>query len=338
MWLLIGDLHLTDHSKDAHRFEIFPWIKKLQEKYPVAATFLLGDLTDSKDRHSATLVNKIVNGLTSLQPPVYIDKGNHDYSDPKNPFFKFLNHIDGLKFVIKPTVLSPVRPIAIIPHYRDQDEFNQAVQLCADANPAAFLVHQTFEGAIAETGARLNGFAASPIEFLKPPLGVYAGDVHRPQTQGIVTYVGCPYHVRFGDNFEPRALFVDKNGRETDLSFDAPRKWSLTVTDAPDILNNMNLVEGDQVKLTIEVTREEAIDWKTIRANVLAACRELKLDVYGVKIDVKTNSRRERIHAVVEKSHAATFNSFCKAENVATNIKKIGMEIINGNKTIEDNN
>ena len=274
MWFIIGDLHLTDRAQDAYRFGIFEWIRKRQVKTQPAATFLLGDLTDSKDRHSATLVNQIVSGLVSLKPPVYILKGNHDYTDPKNPFFKFLNHIEGLRFVTEPTVIKAGKSLAMIPHYRSQNDFDDAVRLCASNDPSTYLAHNTFEGALAESGVRLSGLSASLIESFKPPLGVYAGDVHRPQTQGIVTYVGCPYHVRFGDDFEPRCIEVSKSGDESYPYFDAPRKWSLKVRGPENIINNPDLMEGDQVKLTIELAREESVEWKRIKQDLLAACKE----------------------------------------------------------------
>lgn len=335
MFLIVGDLHFSDRAADAHRFGIFKWIAQQQNKRSVIATFLLGDLTDQKDRHSASLVNKIVSGLVSLRPPVYIVRGNHDYkADQSNPFFKFLNHIEGLKFVGEPSVIREDRNavVAMIPHYRSQDEFNNAVAECARHKPSCFLVHQTFDGAIAETGVRLSGLSASPIESLKPPLGVYAGDVHRPQTHGLVTYVGCPYQVRFGDNFEPRSIWLSKEGTEKDLAFAAPRKWSLTVRGADNLLNNEELVKGDQVKLTIEVAREEAVEWKQIKQEVLAACKKLKLEVYGAKLEIRTNQRRQRLRIRTrECSLADTLEQFCKSENVSSQIKKTGMEIVNGN-------
>jgi len=326
MWILIGDLHLTDQARDAYRFGIFDWIKQQQAHNPVAATFLAGDITDAKDRHSATLVNKIVSGLTKLKPPVYICMGNHDYRDPGNPFFKFLNHIDGIKFVTKPKLISHGRHMAVIPHYRGQDDFNAAIALVGHIADS-FLVHQTFEGAIAESGVRLTGLSASPIELLKPRLGVYAGDVHKPQKQGIVTYVGCPYQIRFGDSFEPRVLFINEEGKKRNLYFPAPRKWSLTIRDSANIINNKDLCEGDQVKLTIEMAREEAIDWKKTRAEVLAVCREMKLDVYGVKLEIRTTKRRERIK-VTKNNKEDIFDTFCKEENIATSIKEVGRKIL----------
>lgn len=332
MWLLIGDLHLTDSAKDCYRFGIFDWIKRQQAKRDTAATFLAGDLTDSKDRHSATLVNNIVTGLLKLKPPVYIVMGNHDYRDPKNPFFKFLNHIEGIHFVTKPVTVKAGKRMAVIPHYRSQDDFDSAVDLLCSDSPAAFLVHQTFDGAIAETGVRLSGLSASPIESYDPPLGVYAGDVHRPQTQGIVTYIGCPYHVRFGDAFEPRCIHVNSTGTEAYPWFEAPRKWSLNVRGPENILNNRDLFEGDQVKITISVAREEAVDWKKIRQSTLAACKELKLEVHGVKLEVKTTAPRKQVKGTpnVAISPLETFYRFCKSENLSTHLKKVGKEILHG--------
>lgn len=329
MWILAGDLHLTEHTRDNYRFDIFPWLRKQQDKYQPQATYLAGDITDQKDRHSATLVNKIVTGLIKLQPPVYIGMGNHDYRDPKNPFFKFLNHIEGLRFVIKPEVH---QGMAVIPHYRGQDDFDHAVSIGWLGRPDAFLVHQTFDGAVAETGARLTGLSASPIELLKPPLGVYAGDVHKPQQQGLVTYIGCPYHVRFGDAYRPRVLWVTK-GADTNLYFPAPKKWSLTVR-GPENLDPEKLKEGDQIKLTIELAREETIDWKKIKADTLAMCRELKLEVHGVKLQINTTKSRDRTPIKVGQTNAEIFDKFCETENLPIEIRKTGRKLFHGDKDI----
>lgn len=330
MFLICGDLHLTEHSRDEYRFAIFEWIRKQQVKFKPLVTILLGDITDAKDKHSATLVNKIVGGLVQLAPPVYILQGNHDYkADQANPFFKFLSHIDGLTFVTAPTEVTYGHRLAMIPHYRSQAEFDQAVEACSQSK--CFFVHQTFEGAIAESGVRLSGLSASLIESLKPPLGIYAGDVHRPQTQGIVTYVGCPYQVRFGDDFEPRTIFVNKAGTESYPWFEAPRKWALTVRGPENLLNRQDLLAGDQVKLTIEMAREEAVEWKKVKQDVLAACKELKLDVYGVKLEINSGPQRERIKMQGKQSNVDTFSLFCKTEKVSTRVRQAGREFIDGN-------
>jgi len=329
MYLLVGDTHFTDKASESYRFDLFPWIRQQQAKKPVAATYLLGDITENKDRHSAALVNQIVSGLVSLRPPVYIVRGNHDYrADQTSPFFDFLNHIDGLTFAVEPMSVSGVM---LIPHYRTQEEFDDAIRRTRRNDTNCLLCHQTFEGAIAESGIRLSGLRPSLVESMRLPLGVYAGDVHRPQTQGKVTYVGCPYQVRFGDNFEPRCLWLAEDGKTTDLYFDAPRKWSLTVREADDILSNQELFEGDQVKLTIQLGREEAVDWKKIRQEVLAACKSLKLDVFGVTVEVASASAHKNKGTGLSRNPCVIFDQFCKVENVASNIRKIGERLLSEN-------
>ena len=78
-WLFASDLHLSDRPKDRYRFGLFKWLAEQQQKHQITATFILGDITDRKDNHSAVLVNKTVNSLLTLKPPVYILKGNHDF-------------------------------------------------------------------------------------------------------------------------------------------------------------------------------------------------------------------------------------------------------------------
>lgn len=339
MWLIIGDLHFTDHARDQYRFGIFKWIRQQQEKYKPVATFLLGDLTDAKDRHSALLVNKIVNGLMSLEPPVYILEGNHDYkADKRNPFFKFLNHIEGLRFVTEPTVIKAVLPIALIPHCRSQDDWNNAVKMVfggrTSDSPACLLAHQTFVGAIAESGVRLSGLSASLVESFNPPLGVYAGDVHKPQTQGIVTYVGCPYQVRFGDNFNPRSIFIEDSGDgwydTYDLEFAAPKKRSLTVSapeDIEELYRSKCMERGDQVKLTIRLGPEELVHWKKIQRDILAVCKAAQLEVFGVKLESKELTRRKHV-AEKQIEPSVILETFCRAEKIPANVKRVGMELL----------
>jgi hypothetical protein len=326
-WLLSADLHLSDRARDSYRFGLFSWLKKQQQKNKVDATFLLGDLTQEKDRHSSALVNRIVEELLTLTPPVYVLRGNHDGTNPDSPFFKFLNSITGLNFVVKPTFLHKYE-IAMIPHCADQATLDAACKQMP-INPTAVFAHQTFSGAIAETGAVLSGLSAAPVSALKPWLGVYSGDVHTPQRCADVTYVGAPYHVRFNDQFEPRVLLI-KGGGKSDLHFDCPRKYSLLIRDADDIANNKALRRGDQVKITVELAREEAVEWHEHKRRVLAACREGGLDVFGIDCTVKA-SRRERVK-LVEGAKANRpqdiLEAFCSNEGVGIRIKSVGKELL----------
>lgn len=325
-WLVTSDLHLTDRPRDAYRFDLFPWLAKQQEKHSVTATFILGDITDSKDKHPSTLVNRLVEEITGLRPPVYILMGNHDYVSYENPFFKFLSCVEGISFVTEPTWLEDHK-VAMIPHQPDQASFDSACSIIQQSALGVFC-HQCFDGALSEaTNTHLTGLAASLISQIAPHATTLAGDIHAPQRCGPVTYVGSPYHCRFGDNFIPRVLLI-KNDKEQNLYFPAPAKWSLTVRDEDDLINNEDLRPGDQVKLTVELAREEAIEWAAHKALILEACKEMQLAVYGVELKIKTTKPRERTKAVGAKSQEEIFNAFCAHEVVASNIKKVGLELL----------
>lgn len=328
-WLITSDIHLTDTVRDSYRFGLFKWMVKQQKKHDVHATFILGDITDKKDKHSSTLVNRTVDELRKLKPPVYIVRGNHDGVNPDDPFFRFLGAIDGIHFITHP-VFDQKTGVAFIPHCRDQAALDAAAAKMP-AKPQMVMLHQTFEGAKSEVrnAPRLSGLSASPIEALKALVGVYSGDVHKPQRQGCVTYVGSPYHVRFGDNFTPRVLLL-KGGVEQNLYFDCPHKWALTVRDPDEILNDEQLRAGDQAKITIELAREEAVEYQTHKRRILDACKSVGLEIYGVDLKVNTTKpvKRAKQEAVSIRSPKDIMEAFCSAEGVASNIKQTGMEYL----------
>jgi len=330
MWLITSDLHLTDRPKDAARFGLFKWLAKQQDKYQVRATFILGDITDKKDNHSSELVNRIVDELTGLRPPVYVLMGNHDYINSANPFFRFLSYIEDIHFITKPTKLLEFN-VAMIPHQPDQDTFDAACDVIT-SQTRVVMVHQSFTGAQAETGLRLSGLQWPPVGFKGRGLVTLAGDVHTPQRlPNGLTYIGAPYHVHFGDDSEPRVLLLD-GAKQTDLHYPCPCKWSLTVHDADDLQRNEKLKAGDQIKIKIELAREEAVQWNEYKQRILAVAKELKLEVFGVEVQIKESKRRERPRLgqlVKVKTPEDVFNAFCMDEKVASNIKSAGFDVLN---------
>lgn len=325
-WLISADLHLSDRPRDDYRWGLFPWMARMQRLYGVTATILLGDLTQEKDKHSSALVNRLVDELIGLEPPIYILRGNHDGIRPDNPYFRFLSTIEGVQFIIEPTYAQELGA-AFIPHCQNQAELDAACGSVGGTMKAVFL-HQCLTGAIAESNRALTGLAWPLAGLKQPSLGVYSGDIHRPQRLACgVTYVGSPYHVRFGDDFTPRVLLI-KGGKEQDLFFEAPRKWALTVRDADDILHNEDLRSGDQVRLTIEMAREEAVEHAAHKQRVLTACKKVGLEVYGVELRINTSQRRERGKVGAVKSPEEVLTAFCQAENLAAGIKKVGLELL----------
>lgn len=321
--LLIGDLHLSERLRDSYRFGIFKWAREQQARFRPDVTIFMGDITDKKDKHPSVLVNRIVDEFSKLDK-FYVLMGNHDYIDPQSPFFKFL----GASFIYEPTLINKN---LFIPHTHSEKEF---ASICDEYTGSAIdyvFCHQTFEGAIAETGVRLSGYKQAHIEQLCPRLGVYVGDVHRPQRAANAVYVGAPYQIRFGDDFDPRCLLIDDTGHAKNLYFETVRKWSLKVRSADEILNDKHLFVKDQVKLTIELAREESVDWKTHRQQILEAAKKKGLEVFGVDLKINSNSTKKVSAADVKSNMPADIlSAYCKTEGLPSQTKQVGLAILKG--------
>lgn len=319
MFLITSDIHCTDKPRDSYRFGLFPWLAEQQSKYETQAVFILGDLTDAKDRHSSKLVNSLIGGLKLLKPPVYILKGNHDFVDPDNPFFRFLDEIPGLTFCCDDMNMGGV---TMIPHQPDQASLDAAFKRV----PVGGLIfmHQTITGAISETGAALSGLSLPPNKAA----AIYSGDIHTPQTittdNGDVTYIGAPYNIRFGDTYEPRVLLVGKE--QVDLHFRAPRKYAVTLRDLKPL---SGFKKGDQVKITMELTRAELVEWTNIKRNILDHCKALELEVYGLEIKAPP-PEHGKIKSQGSKTKLGYFTALCNNENLPNVVREAGARLIGG--------
>lgn len=320
-WLISSDLHLSDRPKDSYRWPIFRWLAKQQQQHKVTATFLLGDLTDRKDNHSSSLVNRIIDELLLLRPPVYLLMGNHDRINPSNPYFRFLQTIEGLDFVVQPTVLP--QGVVMIPHQSDQASFDLACAIIPAQSPMVAM-HQTLQGARAETGTVLNGLQAPLVSQKRPRLWV-SGDVHSPQRLACgLIYVGAPYHVRHGDDFEPRVLLISNT--QVDLHFPCLRKWVLKVR-GTDLLPE-GPKAGDHVKITVMLAREEIVQWAAIKRRLLDACRALEVQVFGIELEVPQAGPGRAKVVADSRAPKDTLAAYCQAEKVPNNIKQVGMELL----------
>lgn len=327
--LLSTDLHFSDAPRDRYRFEFISHLAKQARDYKVDLIVLLGDLTTSKDNHSAFLVNTIIAGLRVLRSvcPVHILKGNHDYfADPTLPFFKFINYIDGITLMNEPVFLNDM---LYVPHLTSVDQWLKLPQL-PDTRPTVAFIHQTVSGAISESGQRLDGFPLKPMKQLRCP--VYGGDIHKPQTIDPVIYIGPPYHIKFGDNFIPRYLLFDTaKGTHKELHFDCPRKWMLTIRDPEELLKDKRIRAGDQVKVRLEMTREEIVEWKVKKDLITQLLGKLEVESYGIELKVekqtKVKERDERRSNQGRNPHEIV-RDFSKREKLSTVIRDAGLELL----------
>lgn len=244
--ILTADLHLTDNADDEYRWQVFERIDALMSTDPVL--YILGDLTDRRDRHPSSLVNRMVDQLRYLTRQrgngygfVTILCGNHDqplYTD--TPFWSFLNSIQGISFVKEPQARGP---LLLMPYAKNAAETWGGIDL--NLYQAAFM-HQSVTGATMSSSGRAYESRHAPIRF-PPHLKLYSGDIHIPQTIGTLTYVGAPHHVRFGDDHLCRLLALDDNFDIVQEHALSPPSKRVVTIDTIDDLRNAPVKYGDKV-------------------------------------------------------------------------------------------
>lgn len=285
--LITTDLHINMKADDEYRWAFLGALPALIDEHDVTHLLVLGDLTHDKDKHPSVLVNRLVGVLTDIAEHVeemWILKGNHDYVDPANPFFQFLNHFHSdIHFIVDPyegpaRVFYPEK-VLMLPHTRtpakDWKKF-KPVKWC--------FMHQTVTGAVASNGAEMIG-EKIPRKIFDCE-NILSGDIHVPQTIKGVTYVGTPYHVHFGDAFHPRLMLIDvEEDVIEEIPYDvAPRKISLKLS-SPDQLEEVDFIRsGDFVKVQVQMPRSDFPLWKKISDKLRAQLMELGARERGIEV------------------------------------------------------
>jgi len=252
--LVTGDLHLTDDPANEYRHSFMRELWSIAKQRQPDGIVILGDLTQEKDRHSASLVNRVVDHIDALASvaPVVILEGNHDYADEGSPFFAFLSRIPDCTWVGAITdgadIGKQFKSCLFLPHTRRykedwKDVDFEAFEIC--------FAHQTFTGASIGFGRQLEGV---PLEYIPARASVVSGDIHVPQSLGPVIYAGAPYTINFGDEYTPRLLSIDlPNGRVRSIGVGTFPQKRLVVVGGIEELPTAGFNERDIVKVRIRV-------------------------------------------------------------------------------------
>ena len=198
----------------------------------------------------------------------------------------------------------------------------------------AVFLHQTLKGAKAESGIELDGMATDRFKGYKAKF--FSGDIHVPQTIGPVTYIGAPYHIHFGDRFEPRLLIADEKFNCTDAHFPAPRKHMVEIRSPADLKKAERLRAGDWIKVRLILPRAEFVDWPKHRDDVKRSCEELDLKLHGVELRefrrerLPTRDGSEKKPARRSQDPAAAFEVYCKAQGIDKATAAVGRELLKG--------
>lgn len=296
--IITGDIHLTESARDRYRWELFPWLAKMADEYQADNVIILGDMTDKKDRHGSALVNRMADGIAQLseRATVVILKGNHDYTDPACPFFGFLDKLSNVIYAAVPTdaelMVGPYLANCLLLPSSD-DPLGEWGDIIAKGftSYSYIFVHETFKTALCENGT------ASPDGL--PPRLFYdngfkgwaiAGDIHVPQklslkNPSIPEYVGAPYRVDFGDNYEPRVMLITAEATKRDLYFPCPMKHLIEIDANGECPQDMDRIKpGDQVKVRVHLRRAELSIWPKLQKAIRELAARGKWELYGPEL------------------------------------------------------
>jgi predicted phosphodiesterase len=292
-----ADLHLTDKPADEHRWGLFPWLVQQAQKHGAGMIVLAGDITDAKNFHSSVLTNKMVTSLRMLSAecPVYVLRGNHDYTDENEPFFNFVSKFKHISFVTAPTTISDESDenILLLPNTRNYQEAWKGQNF----NGYKYIfTHQTYDGAKSETDFALTGIP--PSVFAKTKAQIFSGDIHVPQKIGKnIEYIGAPYRIRFGDSFTPRVLLIREDGTTKDLHFPTKNKMTIDLvggnnvgpTPLADCLDSkpsapFNVSAGDQVKVRVHMQRSAYPEWPEVKRKIIAEAVDMGIELHGPEL------------------------------------------------------
>lgn len=356
--LLTADLHLTDNVRDEYRWGVFKFIKEQAQKYRTSSDkithlFILGDLTDSKDRHKSQFVNRIVDELTLLMehfPNTYILAGNHDSLYPNTPFFKFCNLINTvgpeIEYVTEP------REVRIqlvgIPRYEYKSEkiilFPYSKTAAWDwreydcSGSRMIFTHATFDGAVVENGQEMEGLPITVFKNRPDDCQIFSGDIHVPQKIGPLEYIGAPYPIRFGDEYNSRLLLISSRVHmerldileKTNLYFETIKKHLINISHLDELYSNKDLMSGDQIKVRIKLSREDRNEWDKIKRGVHKACKDKGLILGGIELDLgdEQKQRMSRGQFLGVETSEQILDRFVKEKGIDSYTASIGKSIL----------
>jgi predicted phosphodiesterase len=332
--LLTGDWHLNPNPRDAYRHKWQKELRELLSKHGIDYLFMLGDLTDEKDNHGSWLVNELVDDvyeLTQIVKAVIFVEGNHDRSFKHNPYFRFLQRLERTFWVHTPTPLvdlgvKELGDVLLLPHTGNYKKDWKDVDL---KEWSCIFTHNTFKGAISESGEELRGI---PLEVLPPHVPVFSGDVHVPQVLGPkknLVYVGAPYTQKFGDTYQPRVIVLD-SGRTPwyAINCTGPRKRlvQFSIKDMGD--TQIDCEPGDILKVRVELGTGDYAQWSEIRALVYewAAAEGYVIDTVSPTSQVRKVSVRRSVAAA--KTDKELVGVYAKGQQLDDRTVQTGLELL----------
>jgi hypothetical protein len=255
---------------------------------------------------------------------VVILQGNHDYLREGHSYFDFLNFMPGVRFITKmqESVIDDGPLTYFLPHCKNPAERWKGLDF---SHYDLLFMHQTVSGAVASNGQKMDGEKLPALNAVK----VYSGDIHVPQVIGSVEYIGSPYHVHFGDRFEPRCILLDRRGQAHNLKFETISRVALTVKSLRELKAVRGLKTGDHIKLKVELDEAEKHDWLRIKREASAFLAQKQVEVFGVELAVKhSGSRLEAIASRAALPDSEEVARFVLREGLTGDALAAGLDVL----------
>lgn len=324
--ILTSDWHLTDNPADEYRWRVFDELAKAAQKYDDREVYMLGDLTDRKDRHSAELVNRVVASFMKLlvnNVHITVLMGNHDKPISGTPFWQFLKttYVQGaLDFVTAPLAAGD---LLLLPYSADPRVDWQGIPF---ARYKAIFMHQTVTGAVGNNGVVLEN-KNMPLFPRGPKL--YSGDIHTPQVINRVSYVGAPHHVAFGDNYTCRMLRLDDSySIAQEITLKPPSKWMIRVSSKAELTAHP-IVRLDQARVIYKLPLSDIEHWPEIH-DWIANWGELRsVILVSIEPDIEgTSALSEEELPTFDVEPESVLRMFAEAEEIDETLLSAGLEFV----------
>lgn len=329
-YVVTGDVHFSSDPKDEYRWQLWPFLDEMAQKYDCTNLLILGDLTVAKDRHPSLLVNRVVEEMKHFincgvgSRAIYVIKGNHDYVQEVQPFFEFLNHIPGVNFYSQPALLEP--DVLLMPNSPNPKEAWEEARVWTF--PLVF-AHQTVNGALASTGMKMKGMDFPTGNISPISTRIIAGDIHVPQEVGPLEYVGAPYHVNFGDKYEPRIMVIDTEDLDNRISIPTPFpcKRTFEIETVQDLLK-FGAVDGDMIRVRYHASVEKKQKWPEIRQAIMELADKHEMDLRAVELVITDQSSVDYAEADPSLTDVQHVTNWAELNSLPQPVALVGLDMV----------
>jgi len=323
--IVTSDTHFTSNAEDEYRWELFQDLSRLLKRDRDKHLYILGDLTDRRDRHPSDLVNRLVDSFTVLANEgvtITVLCGNHDRPLFSNkPYWSFLSLLPGVEFVRKPLAAGRLLmlPWSADP-YKDWGDITMELY-------TTVFCHQTFDGA-RMAGNRIFEGKLIVDKLFHPKMRVYSGDVHVPQEMGRLVYIGSPHHIKFGDSYRCRVLALDDKYQITeDVTLHPPSKHTIVVNNAEE-LKTAVVNRGDAAKIRLVLPMSQMDTWVEQRDAIERWAKQNDVSLAGIEPTIETDQRTRDAMIAETADPFKVLDDYCAAEGIDETMQLAGFELM----------